>query len=198
MDLVAWLTKNAEWVFSGVGAVVLSAFFGGFKMFAKKSQVKDVSAGVPHITISNTQSVGASVSEISTTTSSSRSKTKAEVTILFVDDDVKFKVVNILKTNGWTNTKIISDVTSLEQPEVAAAEVLFIDIQGVGNRLMFRDQGLGLVVALHRKYPEKKLVIYSAEIADPFHAAFKVADEQLSKDADPYEFMETIDRLTRK
>ena len=118
------------------------------------------------------------------------------MSVLFVDDDVKFQVVNILKRNGWTNTKIIKDVVSLEQPEVAAADIFFIDIQGVGVSLGFKDQGLGLVVALKKKYPMKKIVIYSAENANAFHSAFGQANERISKDADPYEFMETVERLS--
>jgi len=118
------------------------------------------------------------------------------VSVLFVDDDVKFQVVNILKRNGWSNTKIIKDVVSLEQPEVASADIFFVDIQGVGVSLGFKDQGLGLVMALRKKYPAKKIVIYSAENANAFHPAFGQADERISKDADPYEFMEAVERLS--
>lgn len=123
-------------------------------------------------------------------------KSKSGIAILFIDDDVKFQVVNILKRNGWSNTKIIKDVLSLEQPEVASADIFFVDIQGVGVSLGFKDQGLGLVVALRKKYPKKKIVIYSAENANAFHAAFGQANERISKDADPYEFMEAVDRLS--
>ena len=51
-------------------------------------------------------------------------------------------------------------------------------------------------MALKKKYPMKKIVIYSAENANAFHSAFGQANERISKDADPYEFMETVERLS--
>lgn len=124
-------------------------------------------------------------------------KHRGAVNILFVDDDIKFKVVSILKNDGWKSAKIIRDITSLEQADVLSADIFFIDIQGVGKALHFKDQGLGLVVALKKKFPAKKVVIYSAESGlDAFHQAFKVADDQISKDADPYEFIDAVERLS--
>ena len=123
---------------------------------------------------------------------------KSAVSILFIDDDTKFKVVNILKTNGWTNTKIVKDVISFEQPDVASADIFFVDIQGVGKALQFKDEGLGLVVALKKHYPLKKIVIYSAENGlNAFHNAFKCADDRISKDADPYEFLQVVEQLSK-
>lgn len=124
-------------------------------------------------------------------------KDKASVSILFVDDDTKFRVVNILKQHGYTNTKILKDIQSLDQPEVKNADIFFVDIQGVGKHLSFKDQGLGLVAALKKRYSEKKVVIYSAEQgANAFHAAFRECDDRLTKDADPYEFIVAVERLS--
>lgn len=43
---------------------------------------------------------------------------KKKTKILFIDDDNKFKVVNILKSSGWINTKIIKDINNLDSDEV--------------------------------------------------------------------------------
>lgn len=192
MGILDWLSKNVEWVFSGIG---VSAFAGLWRWMRKKA-----SAGSPTMAVENHNSV-----TINTHPAYSNSKIpeakqatqKSSISILFIDDDVKFQVVNILKRNGWTNTKIIKDVVSLEQPDVAAADIYFVDIQGVGISLGFKDQGLGLVIALRKKYPYKKVVIYSSENANAFHPAFNQANDRISKDADPYEFMEAVERLSQ-
>lgn len=188
-----WLSKNVEWVFSGVGVAIVAGILAWFRR-NRSEQIDSPSA-----TINNTQSVTINAVPISAPplmASAVKPKQKAGISVLFVDDDVKFQVVNILKRNGWSNTKIIKDIVSLEQPEVASADIFFIDIQGVGMSLGFKDQGLGLVIALRKKYPTKKIVIYSAENANAFHPAFGQANERISKDADPYEFMEAVERLS--
>lgn len=193
MGILEWLSKNVEWVFSGVGVLVL----GGILNWLRNR--RSGPDGIPTGGVSTHQSVTINTSSISPLAQSAgtpKIKQKSAVSVLFVDDDVKFQVVNILKRNGWSNTKIIKDVVSLEQPEVASADIFFVDIQGVGVSLGFKDQGLGLVMALRKKYPAKKIVIYSAENANAFHPAFGQADERISKDADPYEFMEAVERLS--
>lgn len=187
-----WLLKNAEWVFSGIGVAIVAA------VLARLQARRGASADPPTMAVNNHQTVNIQAPPVSSSAppGAGKTKQKSSVSVLFIDDDIKFQVVNILKRNGWSNTRIIKDVTSLEQPEVASADILFVDIQGVGVSLGFKDQGLGLVIALHKKYPTKKIVIYSAENANAFHPAFGQANERISKDADPYEFMEAVERLS--
>lgn len=194
MDFTA---KDVEWVFSGIGVLVISGLLYFFKRnLAKVGKTNQAPASIV-ITQNNGNPTALSQQLPPHTGNSTPAKSKAATSILFIDDDTKFKVVSILKTNGWTNTKIIKDVGSLEQPEVASADIFFVDIQGVGRALSFRDEGLGLVVALNRQYPEKKIVIYSAEAGlNAFHNGFKVANDRISKDADPYEFIQAVERLS--
>lgn len=192
MDILTWLRSNVEWVFSGIGVSVATVALGLWRK--ERPEAMNSSS----VTTSNHQTVNVNVSPapLEKPQNVGKVKSKASVSILFIDDDVKFQVVNILKRNGWTNTKIIKDVISLEQPDVASADIFFVDIQGVGVSLGFKDQGLGLVIALRKTYPLKKIVIYSAENANAFHAAFGQANEKISKDADPYEFIATAERLS--
>jgi hypothetical protein len=45
-----------------------------------------------------------------------------------------------------------------------------------------------------RKFPNKKVVIYSSQTTgERFHAALRVADHSLAKNADPYEFIQIVD-----
>lgn len=194
MDAWSWLSENVEWVFSGVGVSLLTV------ILAWRRSRRQISAASPPVTVNNHQTVTVNAAPAPSTAASNvrNGRPKAAVSVLFIDDDVKFQVVNILKRNGWTNTKIIKDVSSLEQPEVASADIFFVDIQGVGVSLGFKDQGLGLVIALRKKYPSKKIVIYSAENANAFNPAFGRANEWISKDADPYEFMEAVERLSEQ
>lgn len=119
--------------------------------------------------------------------------------IIFVDDKA-YPVIDILKRAGWTNTRRLADVNSLDQHEVKEAHILFIDIQGVGKKLKFKDEGLGLIVALKEKYPSKKVVAYSSEDqgqVQAFSTGINVADYRLHKTADPYEFQFLIERLAK-
>lgn len=121
-------------------------------------------------------------------------KQKHLVKILFVDNDTTFKHIQILRTNGWRNTEIIDDIIDLNSDQVKKTDLFFVDINDVGKN--FKDQGLGLVIALKEKYPEKKVVIYSAQTdGERFHHAFRIADDQLPKDADPYQFERAIETL---
>lgn len=126
-------------------------------------------------------------------------KSKQLVKILFIDDDVKFKAVSILKKAGWTHAKSVKDIDSTDCDDAKEADIFFVDIQGVGILMGFKDEGLGLALALKKKYPDKKVVIYSADQnGTRFHAAFNAVDYQLSKDADPYEFQNLVEEYCKQ
>lgn len=121
---------------------------------------------------------------------------KRSTHILFIDDDRGFKIVGILKKMGWENTKLVTDISSLEQSQLISAHVVFVDIQGVGRAMQYIDEGLGLALAIKRRYPNKKLVIYSAEENGArFHEALQEADYSLPKTAEPIRFEDTIVRV---
>jgi DNA-binding NtrC family response regulator len=85
---------------------------------------------------------------------------KRSTHVLFIDDDRGFKIVGILKKMGWENTKLVADISSLEQAQLLSADVVFVDIQGVGRAMQYGDEGLGLALAIKRRHPKKKVVIY--------------------------------------
>lgn len=185
---------NKEWVFSGIGVAII----GALAKFMKKKN-----PDLPAPTMSNTVTVNTTVStpmantEPEATSVKNLDCRKSETRILFIDDDSKFKVVQILKNSGWSHTKTIKDAKSLDCPEIVEAEILFVDIQGVGKQLYFSDEGLGLANAIKEKYPHKKVVIYSAETkGDRFHKALRNVDSFLPKNADPYEFQQLVEELS--
>jgi len=153
--------------------------------------------------INITNNIGENVSKDNLTPLSASStreeleRRKKLINILFVDDDTKFKIIKILNVAGWINTKIVKDVENPDSDIVAKAHILFVDINGVGLKMQFKDEGLGLANYLKKKYPEKKVIIYSTEPnGDRFHEAFRKADDFLYKNADPIEFQEIIEQFS--
>jgi hypothetical protein len=125
---------------------------------------------------------------------------KTVCNILFIDDR-KFPVVDILKNAGWANTRSIKDLESLDQKEIKEAHIIFSDIQGVGKKLQFSEEGLGLVQAIKEKYPTKKLIVYSAEEQgkiETFHPAIDLVDNRLSKNSDPYQFQVLVEKYAKE
>jgi hypothetical protein len=126
-------------------------------------------------------------------------KLRKSTTILFIDDDTKFKVVKILVNEGWINTKSITDLKSYNDDVIKNSDIVFVDVQGVGKILECKDEGLGLALNIKSKYSDKKVVIYSAvQIHNVFHDAIQKVDFLLSKDAEPYEFISLIERFSKE
>lgn len=120
--------------------------------------------------------------------------------ILFIDDK-SFPIIGMLEKNGWRNIQKVNDISGTDQQEVREAHILFIDIQGVGKKMKLPDEGLGLTVAIKKKYPNKKVIVYSAEDqgqVKAFHEGFELADSQLSKNAKSYEFQFRLEKFAKE
>lgn len=123
---------------------------------------------------------------------------KNSVEILFVDNEAFNLTEDLKEKEGWKRIKCVTDIESLSQPELKDAHILCIDIQGVGKELGLPDEGLGLIVAIHKQYPEKKIIMYSAEAhgpVDAFHSAEGCVDARLKKSANRYQFETELERL---
>lgn len=120
--------------------------------------------------------------------------------IVFIDDRA-FPIIDILKKSNWKNVTRLNDVSSLSQTEVAEEHILFVDIQGVGKKLKLKDEGLGLIVALKQKYPNKRVIAYSGEDegqVQAFHEGINVADSRLSKNAATYQFEFLVEKYAKE
>ena len=191
-----------NWAFSGVGVALISIGFYAIKRLFNIEDKQDKT----NMNTSNNSNI---YNIISSGGDSSHQITKGEkdleltdlmqrINILFIDDK-KFDVVDILKSYGWLNTIWIKDVNNINEPQVKNANIIFVDIQGVGVKLRFSEEGLGLARVLKEKHPDKKIVIYSAEQSgDRFHETLKIVDDFLSKDSDPYQFEEVVSRLAKE
>lgn len=197
---MSWIVENKEWLFSGVGIAVFGYIYSVVFRDPKKNNIeKNTAKNTNNIEINigerNHNQGEKSVNDCKH--KKSLDEFKNETRILFVDDDARFKVVKILAQSGWVHTKLIKDCKTLDERDVVDAHILFIDVQGVGVALGFSDEGLGLALAIKEKYPNKKVIIYSAETkGDRFHDALRKADSFLPKNADPYEFQRIVEEFT--
>jgi hypothetical protein len=189
--MMEWIALNKEWLFSGIGIAVLGWI--AKTLFNKRGQPPEGPSNITNINIANTQGTVSTDKNTPPKSLDFRNNTR----ILFVDDDTKFPVTKILKTAGWPHVKIIKDISSLISPDLQEADILFIDIQGVGKALSFSDEGLGLAEAIKNKYPKKKIIIYSSQsTGDRFHRGLQKADYFLAKNADPYEFIKLVEEFS--
>jgi hypothetical protein len=122
---------------------------------------------------------------------------KSKSRILFIDDDKNFNIVKILKDSGWKNTKTVIDVKSIDVPVISEADIIFVDINGVGKLLELQHQGLDLAFMIKGKYSNKKVGIYSANPnSNSFHSAWDVIDFKLEKNALPLQFQSIVEKYS--
>ncbi|WP_291866299.1 response regulator [Maribacter sp.] len=193
------MNENYEWVFSGVGATVIGIALTYILINRKKRKEKTASVNSTNkekITITNNINSTQRKDDIKEEAKKKKNRIKDTTKILFIDDNhTDFQIVSILKRQGWKSTKSIKDVINLDDPKVKEADIVFVDINGVGTTL-FKDEGLGLASALKKKYTDKKIIIYSADTkGDRFHNALREVDGCLSKDAEPFQFSNLIENL---
>jgi hypothetical protein len=194
--MIKFIQDNYTWVFSGVGVPVLGFIFFIFRRKKKKEEKKDHVFETYNLGKINSLDEKA-MSYIGRNENEDRQKSLTR--ILFIDDNHKdFKMVSILKKSGWINIKAVKDITDLDDSKAVEADFIFVDINGVGMT-MFEDQGLGLASALKKKYPSKKIVLYSSETTgDRFHKALREVDACLPKNAEPYQFINLIESTSKK
>lgn len=130
--------------------------------------------------------------------SANENKQKNATQILFIDDE-DFSVLKMLKKAGWKNVKKKQDVCDLDDIDVRNADIIFVDIKGVGLSLGFKNQGAGLAAAIKQRYPDKGVVIYSGTHEhDIFDLDLDKVDAKLPKNAEPVQFMYLIEQYGRK
>lgn len=199
-SIIEWLSENRTWVFSGIGLSVIPMAFKLLKQFFNSDPKADVTQSVnsPVTQTTNISIVPNGTADPSTKNESPHKLDKDHIFILFIDDE-KFGVVNILKNGGWKNTKLIKDIKDLDDADLRRAHIVFVDINGVGIALQFKNQGIGLASAIKSRYPNKKVIIYSGEPnGDRFDRDLRKVDDVIKKNAEPIEFMNIIDGFISK
>lgn len=118
---------------------------------------------------------------------------KSRIKVLFVDDK-EFPIVDHLKSIGYVGTDYMPDIDDIDDTRVRYAHIIFLDINGVGIRLGFKNQGMGLCGAIKDKYGNsKRVILYSAEtLGSLFDPDAKKADDTIPKDSDYVQFTTMI------
>ena len=181
-NFLQFIFDNKEWIFSGIGVSVIA---GVIALIRKQSGMKEQNQSV-----SQTVNVNVPIGE-SLNNDNKQFREKEEISILFIDDQ-SFDYVKNLKQAGYVNVKKISVVKRIDSPEICYANIIFVDINGVGESLFPKEQGLGVAKAIKKRFKDKKVYLYSAQ-HHALNSDFNLLDGVLSKNADPYEFINIID-----
>lgn len=191
-QIIEWFSNNTSIVFSGLGTAIVVGLLGALLRSIQARHKGDSASTL--IEINNQINNDSRLYYDGGNPERDLSQIKLNTRILFIDDE-KFKTVDNIKRAGWVHTKRMSDVYSVDDPSIIESDILFVDIQGVGIKAGFKDEGLGLASAIKDKYPQKKVIIYSAETkGDRFHESLRKADDFLKKNADAYQFQQIIEK----
>lgn len=69
-----------------------------------------------------------------------------------------------LKQAGYVNVKKISVVKRIDSPEICNANIIFVDINGVGESLFPKEQGLGVAKAIKNDLEIRKFIFIQHSI----------------------------------
>lgn len=123
---------------------------------------------------------------------------KKRTQVLFVDDDSFEYILSNIRLACW-NVKQINDISNMDSEEIKNADIIFMDYKGVGEKLTPHDEGIGLMKALKRKYPDKHIIFYSGYAGIiPGHEVHDIADGWIPKNSDAYVYIEHIELAAKK
>lgn len=199
-SITNYIAANKEWLFPVIG-LLAAALTWLLKLRHRKSAPSPGSPSSPTahpqpVVVNNNFGATAGASSNPPIQPPPTDSVKERTTILFIDDDTTFKIVSMLRKAGWKRISIIKDIDRLDSEKLKQADIVFVDIQGVGKQLEFNREGLGLMKAIKERYPEKKVIIYSAvQLHDIFAEGIDYADARLRKSAEFIEFEKTIEDL---
>lgn len=185
--MIDFILENKEIMLSGLGATIIGGIFALFKKNSKsETSVKQDATQNFTVNINSDSS--------NNNTESKEILDKESISILFIDDQ-NFDYIKNLKKAGYTNVKKVLDVKKIDCADIINAHIIFVDVNGVGLNLFPSEQGLGIAKAIKLKYgSQKKVYLYSAQ-HQALNSDFNMLDGVVSKNADPYEFINLIDNI---
>lgn len=123
---------------------------------------------------------------------------KKHTQVLFVDDEDFSVLLETIRSSGW-NVKQVYDILNFNSEEVKSADIIFMDFIGVGKTLTPKEQGIGLLKSLKKRYPKKFIVFYSGYAGFiPGHEVHAIADAWIDKHADPFVYIDQIEVAAMK
>jgi DNA-binding NtrC family response regulator len=119
---------------------------------------------------------------------------KRTTKVLIIDDEEPKELRELLKKEGWKNY-YLNDLDALSNKKLEESHVVCIDIMGVGKKLQVQD-GMGLVKHIKKRYPEKKIILYSSvSKQDIFSDAIDHVDKRLRKESSLVPFIIAIEEM---
>lgn len=212
-----WVVENKEWLFSGIGIFVIGLIINHFSKSKtnEKTELIDIKTNISPVNNNNNNnnntnninlniaSIENNIDKVNNAEKNSINRDalidslKPKIKILFIDDDKKFNIVKIFKDSKWKNTQSVQDIKSVDDLKVKEADIIFVDINGVGKLLECKDDGLDIALMLKQKYPNKKIIIYSAnKNNDNFHPAWDSCDFKLEKNALSYQYLSLVEQYS--
>lgn len=212
-----YILENKEWIFSGIGVLILGILF----KYINNNSIENKKSGIPENinkvnpiispNINPTNNINVNIGNTEKNTMTVKNNTenkdfdreaiidslKPKIKILFIDDDKKFNIVKIFKDSKWKNTSTVVDIKSIDDAIVKEADIIFVDVNGVGKLLHCKNEGLDIALMLKQKYPKKKIIIYSAnKNNDNFHPAWDECDFKLEKNALSYQYLSLVEQYS--
>ena len=125
-----------------------------------------------------------------------------KVSVLVIDDKHRsFPIRKILSDHNkypWIDYNSIPDLKSIDDPILENADLVFVDINGVGRILTPITQGLGLAEEILNTYPKKTVVVYSSDIKqDMTHPVLTRVAGRLYKEDEPRNFIKYAEDLRK-
>jgi hypothetical protein len=175
-------------------------FFSKNKSLPEKLVEKITQDSSNTASVSNVINVSMPIESSGDTSSIPRSKPsqpdlqglKGRTHILVIDDE-EFGQIENVKGMGWTNIRTIEDLNDIDSSDAVWADIIFVDVQGVGKMYATKAGGVELLRALRNRYGKKKwLILYSANRRYGMEIFESGADAYLPKNARPIEIESKI------
>jgi len=118
-----------------------------------------------------------------------------DIARVLIIDDKQSDLIKPLEREGWKVSQV-RDIDCITNTSLRDSHILCIDILGVGKKMSFPNEGLGLVGAIREEYPGKRILLYSSVPShDIFDKAIDLVDKRLLKNGQPYPFVSAIQDL---
>lgn len=179
--MLGWVLKNKEWFLNGVGVTIMKWIS---KLFSVNKEL------APTTNINQIVNIGNGRKEVNLSTPI-HNRSKGSLQILFIDDN-KVSFIPAMRKAGYSLISWQKDISNVQCRKIIDSDIIFVDVNGVGVNLFPQEQGFGLAKAIKTQYPNKCVVLYSAE-PQYLKKDYNSLDSVLPKNSEPYEFIKIID-----
>ena len=120
---------------------------------------------------------------------------RKQYNIAIIDDQV-FPLHDSLRKHGFTLTKF-TDIQDIN--ELKSFEIIICDIRGVGQSFQSKYEGAHIVKEIHRKFPNKYLIVFSGSTFNvEYNKFFNLSDKTVKKGTDLSEWVVILDNAIKE